>query len=92
MPGFPERAEALDRYEERSGNAVRDLDWHEVFALVRALAINDRHQRVSGDPRHRDNPMGAVLLGADGLGPLRLSRRPAPDARQVGPDRAARSP
>ena len=62
VPGFPGRAEALDRYEERSGNAVRDLDWHEVFALVRALAINDRHQRVSGDPRHRDNPMGAVLL------------------------------
>ena len=55
-------AEALERYGERSGNEVRDLDWHEVFALVRALAINDRHQRITGDPRRRDNPMGAVLL------------------------------
>ncbi len=62
VPGFPGRTEAVDRYAEASGNAVRDLDWHEVFALVRALAINDRHQRISGDPRRRDNPMGAVLL------------------------------
>ena len=62
VPGFPERAEAVDHYVEVSGNVVRDLDWHEVFALVRALAINDRHQRITGDPRRRDNPMGAVLL------------------------------
>ena len=39
-----------------------ELAWHEVFALVRALAINDRHQRITGDPRRADNPMGAVLL------------------------------
>jgi hypothetical protein len=30
--------------------------------LVRALAINDRHQRISGDPRRRENPMGSILL------------------------------
>jgi hypothetical protein len=43
---------------------VRDdeLDWHEVFALVRALAINDRHQRITGAAPRRANPMGAVLL------------------------------
>jgi aminoglycoside phosphotransferase (APT) family kinase protein len=62
VPGFPEKAESLARYEARSGHAVTDLDWHEVFALVRALAINDRHQRIRDDPRRRDNPMGAVLL------------------------------
>ncbi len=62
VPGFPERDEALARYEKATGQAVCDLDWHEVFALVRALAINDRHQRISEDPRRRDNPMGAVLL------------------------------
>ncbi len=62
VPGFPERAEAVARYEARSGHTVADLDWHEVFALVRALAINDRHQRITGDPRRRDNPMGPVLL------------------------------
>ena len=63
VPGFPGRSAALDRYEERSGHAVRDLDWHEVFALVRALAINDRHRRVSGDPRQRD-AVGRAAVGA----------------------------
>jgi aminoglycoside phosphotransferase (APT) family kinase protein len=62
VPGFPSRVDALERYERQSGHEVRDLAWHEVFALVRALAINDRHQRITGDPRRRDNPMGAVLL------------------------------
>ena len=62
VAGFPSRVEALERYERESGREVRDLAWHEVFALVRALAINDRHQRITRDPRRRDNPMGAVLL------------------------------
>ena len=62
VPGFPSRIETLERYETVSGYEVSDLAWHEVFALVRALAINDRHQRITGDPRRRDNPMGAVLL------------------------------
>jgi aminoglycoside phosphotransferase (APT) family kinase protein len=62
VPGFPSRLEALARYERRSGYEVQHLAWHEVFALARALAVNDRHQRISGDPRRRDNPMGDVLL------------------------------
>jgi aminoglycoside phosphotransferase (APT) family kinase protein len=64
VPGFPGRAETLARYEKASGHTVREdeLHWHEVFALVRALAINDRHQRITGDRRRRHNPMGAVLL------------------------------
>jgi aminoglycoside phosphotransferase (APT) family kinase protein len=62
VPGFPSRIGALERYERATDHEVRDLAWHEVFALTRALAINDRHQRISGDPRRRDNPMGAVLL------------------------------
>ena len=61
VAGFPEKGEAIARYEIRSGHTVTDLDWHEVFALVRALAINDRHQRITGDTRRRDNPMGEVL-------------------------------
>ena len=63
VPGFPSKTAALERYEARSGSTTQDLPWHEVFALVRALAINDRHQRITGDPRRRDNPMGVVLLG-----------------------------
>ena len=64
VPGFAGRAEALARYEKASGHTVREdeLHWHEVFALVRALAINDRHQRITGDRRRADNPMGAILL------------------------------
>jgi aminoglycoside phosphotransferase (APT) family kinase protein len=62
VPGFPSRLEALERYERRSGYETQHLAWHEVFALARALAVNDRHQRISGDPRRRDNPMGDILL------------------------------
>jgi len=61
-PGFPPAAEAVARFERHSGRPVHDLAWHEVFALVRALAVNDRHQRITGDPRRRANPMGDVLL------------------------------
>ncbi|HEY3842347.1 MAG TPA: phosphotransferase family protein [Acidimicrobiales bacterium] len=73
VPGFPSKSEAVARYEERSGRTVSDLDFHEVFALVRALAINDRHQRIAtrarrarGDDRParppRENPMAQILL------------------------------
>ncbi len=62
LPGFPGTAEVLERYEGRSGYEARDLPWHEVFALARALAINDRHQRITGDQRRRQNPMGDILL------------------------------
>jgi aminoglycoside phosphotransferase (APT) family kinase protein len=62
VAGFPSRIEALGRYESRSGYVPRDLAWHEVFALARALSINDRHQRIAADPRRRDNPMATVLL------------------------------
>ncbi len=62
VEGFPRRDDVVARYEEASGRVLADLDWHEVFALVRALAINDRHQRITGDRRRADNPMGAVLL------------------------------
>ena len=41
---------------------MRDLPWHEVFALVRALAINDRHQRITGTHAGTSNPMGDILL------------------------------
>ncbi len=61
-PGFPGTAAMLERYERRSGYEAGDLDWHEVFALARALAINDRHQRITGERHRRENPMGDILL------------------------------
>ena len=62
VPGFRATLDVVERYQHRSGREVHDLAWHEVFALVRALAINDRHQRITGDPRRLDNPMGNILL------------------------------
>ncbi len=62
LPGLPGTAEALERYERRSRYEARDLAWHEVFALARALAINDRHQRITGEQHRRENPMGDLLL------------------------------
>ena len=67
VPGFPERAEAVETYQQRSGHTVSNLAWHEVFALVRALAINDRHQRIaattggSRSDRRTENPMIEIL-------------------------------
>ena len=77
VPGFPPRAEAVARYEERSGRVVTGLDWYEVFALVRALAINDRQQRIAG--RQRGRPTGD-----------RAGREPD-DRRAAGPDRPDRA-
>ncbi len=62
LPGLSVPDEELERYERRTGYEVRDLAWHEVFALVRALAINDRHQRITGATRRHQNPMGDILL------------------------------
>jgi aminoglycoside phosphotransferase (APT) family kinase protein len=65
VPGFMSKVEAVEHYEHQSGHQVVDLDWHEVFALVRALAINDRHERIAAaarGKRPRENPMGEILL------------------------------
>ncbi len=73
VPGFPERAEALAIYEAAAGRPVHDLEWHEIFALVRALAINDRQQRVAAASGTRyvggapaatpnDDPLATFLL------------------------------
>ena len=54
VAGFGDRAEAIARAEERAGRPMRDLDWHETFALARG--------RVGGDP-----PRGAVRAGRAAL-------------------------
>jgi aminoglycoside phosphotransferase (APT) family kinase protein len=72
VPGFPDRAAAVERYQAMTGHVVTNLAWHEVFALVRALAINDRHQRIADEQRQQatgrppssrrvENPMIDVL-------------------------------
>jgi aminoglycoside phosphotransferase (APT) family kinase protein len=47
VPGFFDRAGAIAFYEQRLGRTVVDLEWHEVFALVRSAAINDRQARMA---------------------------------------------
>ncbi len=68
VAGFVERELAIAQYERGLGRRVVDLEWHEVFALARSIAINDRQARMAtaagvpypgivGD----DNPVLAVL-------------------------------
>jgi aminoglycoside phosphotransferase (APT) family kinase protein len=68
VPGFLSRAEAIRCYEHALGREATHLAWHEVFALARSVAINDRQARlaattgtpypgVAGD----DNPVLAYL-------------------------------
>jgi aminoglycoside phosphotransferase (APT) family kinase protein len=42
VPGFGTRGEAIEVVELGLGRALVDLDWYEVFALVRASAISTR--------------------------------------------------
>jgi aminoglycoside phosphotransferase (APT) family kinase protein len=74
VAGFPGREAAVERYQECSGHEVADLAWFEVFAMARALAVNDRHQRIvaaqrpggsgaGADRRRIGNPMIDILRG-----------------------------
>ncbi|MGH9029876.1 MAG: phosphotransferase family protein [Acidimicrobiales bacterium] len=47
VPGFMDREETIARYERRLGRRLEELDWHEIFALVRSAAINDRQARLA---------------------------------------------
>jgi aminoglycoside phosphotransferase (APT) family kinase protein len=47
VPGFLDRTEFVARYEAALGRPVADLDWHEIFALIRSTAINDRQARLA---------------------------------------------
>jgi hypothetical protein len=42
VPGFGDRAAAIEHLGIRLGRTLHDLDWHEVFALVRASAVSTR--------------------------------------------------
>jgi aminoglycoside phosphotransferase (APT) family kinase protein len=46
VPGFEDRDSLLARYELRSGHTPVGLPWHEIFALVRSIAINDKLARL----------------------------------------------
>jgi aminoglycoside phosphotransferase (APT) family kinase protein len=49
VPGFFDRAGLIARYEATLGRAVVDLEWHEIFALIRSTAVNDRQARLAAE-------------------------------------------
>ena len=42
VPGFGDRRETIAVAEHHLGRPLQDLEWHEVFALVRASAVSTR--------------------------------------------------
>jgi aminoglycoside phosphotransferase (APT) family kinase protein len=46
VPGFPDRADTLARYERLLGRSLHDLRWYEVFAALRSGAIMVRAARL----------------------------------------------
>jgi aminoglycoside phosphotransferase (APT) family kinase protein len=70
VPGFLDRTELIGFYEQAVGREVRDLAWHEIFALTRSVAINERQARLAattGIPypgvAGEDNPVLPYLAG-----------------------------
>jgi len=49
VPGFAPREDTMSRYTRATGRALDEdtMAWHEIFALVRALSVNERQQRVA---------------------------------------------
>jgi aminoglycoside phosphotransferase (APT) family kinase protein len=47
VAGFLDRAAFIASYERALGRAVQNLEWYEIFALVRSTAINERQARLA---------------------------------------------
>lgn len=67
VPGFLGRDAAIAHYETRLGRQLRDLEWFEIFAMVRSTSIMSRitslHERAGLPiflPLH-DNPLLEIL-------------------------------
>jgi len=64
LPGFPSRADLLQRYAARSGADVSDIDWYVVFADLKiAVILEQIHTRRSlGHDRATDHDdVGAMV-------------------------------
>jgi len=69
VPGFLERSGVVAAYEEAAGRALVDLEWHELFALTRSVAISERLSVVAAQsggehptPGGEANPVLRELL------------------------------
>lgn len=47
VPGFLSRDQVVARYERALGRELVDLRWHELFALARSVAVNERQARLA---------------------------------------------
>jgi aminoglycoside phosphotransferase (APT) family kinase protein len=67
QPGFPSRAELIDRYAQRSGRDVSGLDWYQALAFWKAAVFCDAiHGRYLRGERH-DAWSGALAKGVPRL-------------------------
>ena len=70
VQGFLDHADVVRRYGELLGRPVRDMAWHQIFAVARSICITYRQAEIAkatgtkaampGDERH---PMFAVVDG-----------------------------
>ena len=70
QPGFPSRAELIERYEARSGRSVGRLDWYVTLALWKAVVFMEGNYKraIAGST---DDP----YLKTFGDGVVQLARR-----------------
>ncbi len=75
VPGFPDRHQLLDRYQQKTGRQLQDLYWYETFALFRGaalLTLIDSLRRQAGEqPMFASpgaNPLYQELLQRIGAG------------------------
>jgi aminoglycoside phosphotransferase (APT) family kinase protein len=72
QPGFPTRAEMIERYEQRSGRSMQALNWYVTLALWKAIVFMEGNYKraVSGST---DDP----YLKSFGEGVVQLAERAA---------------
>lgn len=71
LSGFPERSQAIARFEELTGSAVHNIDWFEAWAALRGAILLFRvgtlmieHGQLPADaPLPINNPAAHVLAG-----------------------------
>ena len=70
LPGFPDRHELIERYEQRSGRSMQALNWYVTLALWKAVVFMEGNYKraVAGST---DDP----YLKTFGEGVLELARR-----------------
>jgi aminoglycoside phosphotransferase (APT) family kinase protein len=72
QPGFPTRAELIDRYQARSGRTVGQLDWYVTLALWKAVVFMEGNYKraiagTTDDPYLKTFGDGVVQLAQHAL-------------------------